>query len=528
MIRDIGARAAKELVHGPGEHAFLDVREAGQFGEGHPLFAVPLPYSRLEIDAPRLVPNPSVPVLLVDGGDGLAERAAERLAGMGYEDVAVLAGGAPAWAEAGFTLFKGVNVPSKALGELAEAVWHPPTVSAAALQAWRQAGRPFRLFDVRPPAEHAKMRVPGARCLPNGELLHRLPAAAPEPDIPIVVGCAGRTRSIVGALSLKLAGIDRPVFALENGTQGWALAGFELERGKAAEPLPVLDRAGWEESTARARALAERWAIPRLSAEDYSRLAADRSRTLYLLDVRSAAECAAESVPSAVHAPAGQLVQATDQWIAIRRARLVLADDTGLRAAIAALWLRQLGFEPYILATSSQPIDADALTGRPAASPPRLPSLRPIAPDEAASQGRAGTAAIVDLRPSRAFRRGHPAGAIWSIRPRLAEPGADWPGTVHLIADDPATAALAAIDLAEMGVEEIRLIEGGLDGWTAAGLPVEATPGQPPDHEMIDHLWFVHDRHDGNLESSRQYLAWEQALVGQLDARERAEFKLPG
>src|SRR3546814_6368879 len=39
------------------------------------------------------------------------------------------------------------------------------------------------------------------------------------------------------------------------------------------------------------------------------------------------------------------LVQATDQWVGVRPARLVLLDDLGLRGAVAAFWLRQLGYD---------------------------------------------------------------------------------------------------------------------------------------------------------------------------------------
>jgi hypothetical protein len=46
--------------------------------------------------APALVPNPRVPVLLIDGGDGVAERAAQRLASIGYESIAAVSGGTPA------------------------------------------------------------------------------------------------------------------------------------------------------------------------------------------------------------------------------------------------------------------------------------------------------------------------------------------------------------------------------------------------------------------------------------------------
>jgi len=37
----------------------------------------------------------------------------------------------------------------------------------------------------------------------------------------------------------------------------------------------------------------------------------------------------------------------------------------------------------------------------------------------------------------------------------------------------------------------------------------------------------IHDRHDGNLESAKRYLEWEQGLMAQLDDEERAVFQLP-
>ncbi|WP_207233686.1 rhodanese-like domain-containing protein [Salinicola tamaricis] len=68
--------------------------------------------------------------------------------------------------------------------------------------------------------------------LPNGELARRLPALLDgDRETPVVINCAGRTRSIVGAQTLRWLGIDNPVYALENGTQGWRLAGLELEHG---------------------------------------------------------------------------------------------------------------------------------------------------------------------------------------------------------------------------------------------------------------------------------------------------------
>src|SRR5713101_683129 len=96
-----------------GEIAFLDVREEGQHGAGHPLLAVNLPYSRLELMIGQLVPRHSCPVVLVDDGDGVADKAARRLAAVGYRAVHVLAGGIDAWSAAGYPLFPSTNVPSK-------------------------------------------------------------------------------------------------------------------------------------------------------------------------------------------------------------------------------------------------------------------------------------------------------------------------------------------------------------------------------------------------------------------------------
>src|SRR5687768_17855873 len=109
----VTAKELQSMLHDGGEIALLDVREAGQFGESHLLFATPLPYSRLELDIGALVPRKSARIVLCDDGGGTAELAAKRLQAIGYSEVSVLDGGTRAWRDAGYTLFAGVNVPSK-------------------------------------------------------------------------------------------------------------------------------------------------------------------------------------------------------------------------------------------------------------------------------------------------------------------------------------------------------------------------------------------------------------------------------
>ena len=95
-----------------------------------------------------------------------------------------------------------------------------------------------------------------------------------------------------------------------------------------------------------------------------------------------------------------------------------------------------------------------------------------------------------------------------------------------LVADDATLAALAAVDLAEAGATDIRLLDGRHAAWAASGQPVETTPDLPPDAKRIDFIWFTHGRHEGDAEASRQYLAWEIGLVDQLDPEERAVFRV--
>ena len=360
------------------------------------------------------MPRRAVPVILIDGGDGVAERAASRLEAIGYTDVSTIDGGTQAWRAAGYTLFKGVNVPSKTLGELAEQVFHPRMIDAETLRQWKAEGRDFAFYDTRPPDEYRKMRVPGAVCLPNGELAHRHDAVRRDPSRPILITCAGRTRGLIGWAGLTLAGIDN-VYALENGTQGWALAGETLERGNEVGPYPALSPDQAAASAARAEDLAARHAIPFIDAAAFASLAADRERTLYLFDVRSAEEYAAGHVEGAVHAVGVQLVQSTDQWVGVRNARIVLADDTGLRAAIAAYWLARLGYEIFVLRAE----DAAGLVHA---------NAGPAAPRAAAKAVAAGSLGAAGER------RDHPRPAVLANpsrrragRGRLGDPSAPRP-----------------------------------------------------------------------------------------------------
>src|SRR5260370_10851748 len=109
--------------------------------------------------------------------------------------------------------------------------------------------------------------------------------------------------------------------------------------------LPRPSAAGVAHARAPADQVADRFGIVRIDDADLARFSGEaEQRTLYLFDVRSPEEYARGHLAGARSAPGGQLVQATDLYMATRNARIVLVDDDGVRAIMTGSWLGQMGW----------------------------------------------------------------------------------------------------------------------------------------------------------------------------------------
>src|SRR5438105_7459127 len=351
--RSVSARDVKAMLADGGELALLDAREELIFSRGHLLHARSLPLSRLELRIRALVPRPATRVVLVDDDDGLAQRAAERLARLGYSDVAILEGGIAAWTAAGFELFSGINVPSKAFGEFIEHADATPNIGAEELEKLLRERADVVVLDSRPFDEYSRMSIPTATNVPGAELVLRARDLAPSPDTTIVVNCAGRTRSIIGAQSLINAGLPNRVVALRNGTMGWNLAGLACDTGRDRR-APAVSPATLAWARGAAVQVGQRFGVKHIDMATLARWRSEADqRTLYLFDVRDPSEYAAGHVAGAVSAPGGQLVQATDQYVGTVGARIVVIDDQEVRAMMTASWLRQMGFADAVVLVAS-------------------------------------------------------------------------------------------------------------------------------------------------------------------------------
>lgn len=510
----IDANNLHAMLRSGEEIALIDIREQGVFGRSHILRAVNLPRSRFETLYRRMIPRHSVPVVLCEDGEGMAASVADLLNFAGWKHVSILEGGIQAWEAAGYPLFSGVNVPSKAFGEYIETRFGTPHISANDLYEMQARGDDIAILDSRPFGEFNKMSIPGGIDAPGAELVHRVKAAVPDPQTTIVVNCAGRTRSIIGAQSLINAGVPNKVVALENGTMGWMLAGYDCAKGEIhSAPAPDAAADAWARQAA--AAVGARFGVARVTWDQVCAWRAEKDRTTFILDVRSDAEFDAAHIPKTHHAPGGQLVQATDQYVGVLNARIVLVDDTETRALMTAAWLIQMGWPDVAvlaggigdLATESGPVHQHVYEL----------DLMPTTMIDPTDAMALKDVPIIDFSSSLSHRKGHPKGARFAIRSSALTDlkpilRARW---MIFTARDPLIATMAAQDLTRAGIHRIKVMKGGTTAWEAAGGAMESGMTDPLSAE--DDVF--HKPYDLTLDKAamQRYIDWEVALVPKVE-----------
>jgi rhodanese-related sulfurtransferase/predicted metal-dependent enzyme (double-stranded beta helix superfamily) len=514
--------------------AFFDVREEGEFSiKGHPLFATPLPLSRLEPRAFALLPDPDTRIVLMDSGEegqtGRANRAAARLSQMGYTNLAVVKDGLKAWADAGYEVFTGVNVPSKAFGEVVEHDNDTPRIDASDVQKLIDSKADMVILDSRPMPEFNNMSIPSGIDCPGAELVYRVKDFAPNPNTLVVVNCAGRTRSIIGAQSLINAGLPNKVMALKNGTMGWHLAGLKVARGETRSFGPQGPEAA-KFAQAAAANVASKMGIKKIDMAGLKALEA-KGGPLYKLDVRDPAEYAQGHIKGFRPAAGGQLVQATDQYVGARHATIVLHDNDGVRATMTAHWLLQMDWKnTYVL--DHKPSASELTTDAEPRFPKGFVMPSPKTVSAAELNGALAGTLMIDLDTSLRYRDGHVPGAWFAVRAGLgktiAEMARQQPGATQivLVSPDSEIAALAAPEAEEAGGGlPVAILAGGMKAWRDAKLPVET--GHVRMADPPTDVWYrPYDFKEDVEAAMRQYLDWEVDLVPQVKRDGDATFSV--
>ena len=487
MSREIAPGTLAHLLQEGSALALIDVREHGEYNLAHIPGASSVPRRQIEARMGRLVPFRGVQVVVCDDNGRRAALAARTLERMGYGRVAVLEGGVNRWASEDRLTEWGMNVPSKDFGEKVEVQHHVPTIDADELARRQDRGDELIIVDTRTPEEYRRFCIPGGRSAPGGELalrIHDLVRARPAATV--VVNCAGRTRSIIGARALQRMNLPN-VVSLRNGTSGWLLAGRELERGADRVELPEPSPEGRAAAEAFAARVAAEDGVRTLAVSELEALMARAGKeTVYLVDVRTREEYVAGHVPGFWWMPGGQAVQRADDTVAVRSAAVVFCCDGTVRASVTASWYRQMGFANVFVVAGGTA--AWRAAGRPLASGPDDPvepvvaeareRVRQVSPaDLAAALASSRPPLTLCVEPSDRFAAGHVPGARWLSRSwlelRIGEIAGDPAAPIVVTDDDGQDAVLSAASLMDMGYRDVAALAGGMEAWRRDGRPVE-------------------------------------------------------
>jgi rhodanese-related sulfurtransferase len=519
-------------------HALIDVREKGEFVQRHIFRAVPLPRGLLEARMPTRVPVKDVPVILYDVDGHRAELAARTLETLGYQDVRLLDGGLDAWEAAGLRTDYGTNVPGKDYGEKVAVQRKTPHITPDEIVERQQRGERVIVLDSRTREEYERAHVPGAYSVPGAELPRRIRSLVDAPenrDAMIVVNCAGRTRSILGADVLIRMDTPNPVYALENGTMAWAMAGHELESGPGA----LIEVAASPAALAQVRAFAERVAdedgVEVTSIDEFDGLRSTGALH-YAVDVRLPDEYEEGHIPGTISIPGGQIALAADEIVAVNQAPLILISNSDARARVSGSYAKQIGYpNVFVLDGGIEAWRArgrELVTGEAAAGVPGLDAARSattaVSPAELAEMLATDAPLVIDVKGSGDFALEHVEGAWWvprgDIERRIGNYAGSYSTAIVVTCNDGVRSCLAAATLLEMGYANVAWLDGGLDAWKAAGYEVvQGLEGADvslreakDDVDMIGRV--------GPLARTRQdmidYLEWEIALGDKYETAE--------
>ena len=517
MKQELSAKQVKTIISSSKEFCFVDVREIGQHAKGHPFFSISIPFSVFENKIEELTPNKNTLIIIFDQNDGLSEFVYTEAKNLGYNNLYILRDGVFGWEKEGYELFDGINIPSKAFGEWIEEEYRTPHIKPFELAKKIQNKENILVLDGRTIEEYQKMNIPSSVNCPNMEMPVRIKKQINK-NTEIIVGCAGRTRSIIGTQNLINYGIENSVKALENGTQGWSLANFKLEHNQNRRvPLSKLNP---EKSfIEKAEFIIKKYGIKKINFDDTIKLLREKSITTYIFDVTETKQNISFLPNKIRNVPGGQLIQATDNYIGVWNSKIILLDDGELvRASMTATWLKQMGHSVYVYNDKPEilfkkmkffkekfSIDNDKKV--------KLSKLKNFKHFN-----------MIDIRNSHSYRRSHIVKSRWFSRANLRLMKITKGKDILIIYDDITKAQLVTKTINEKNQVNIFYYYFDKKDITEKPYLFTKSPYFPKTKDCIDFIYHTHKRHNGNRTHAKAYLSWEKTLLNRMDEQELKKF----
>jgi rhodanese-related sulfurtransferase len=193
-------------------------------------------------------------------------------------------------------------------------------------QKLRASGDPYYAVDIRLPAEYRAGHLPGAIPIPTGQFALQHENFLAVRHAPVVIIADDEIRPVWAAAQCQELGFS-DVRVLEGGISAWTAAGHDLETGDMPTDTFGLDDARRQVYSVDARTLD-----------------AERARDQLLLDVRGSGEFGMGHIPGARWLARGKLELGIAALAPDRSIPIVAVCDSGVRSALAAATLHDLGY----------------------------------------------------------------------------------------------------------------------------------------------------------------------------------------
>ena len=469
----------------------IDCRERRNYVNGHWFGSNNIPLSILPTRLPFLCPDQDFPIHFLDWGDAASVFALRLIKKLGYQNITPHKTTQPKEQVVGYV--QGEYVWSKAFGEV---VAHQLDILEVTPQKYLTDYQHARLVDVRPAGEYSRFTLPSSINLPNSLLLANMEPLNNHADM-VLLHCAGRTRSIIGAHTIKAAGYSGNFGIFRGGTQAWELDGFTREYGASRTMVTHTESA---ESVAK---FLNRWRIPStyIQRTKIPKLIEANSRHL-MFDVSDDAANGVLVGANIIKVSGTNLVQQTDRSIARYHLPILLFDNaSGSRAAFAAYWLSRMGFCVKIVIVDTE----DLLF-----SPQKNIDVEKKSDQRLIEKWVSNGTQIFDFRVSSEFASGHIKDSQWQNISCMLDQKPDM-GMIGIIAPCHQTGDMIFDILTDVG-------------WKIDGVYVWQNPPLDPNlisskaaiftqnETAIDKSALFAGRHFGVLKDAQDYLAWEEDL----------------
>jgi rhodanese-related sulfurtransferase len=422
---------------------------------------------------------------------------------LGYTSVFNLNGGMNAWKKAEFAVVEGmpeaaasISTPDVDAELLAYFDEYLSNLDPAAgfgsvkndgLNAELVEGKDLFLLDVRRQAEwDANGSIEGAVLVPLNDVPASLDKLPTDKDAPIVVICASGHRGGAAQMYLQELGYTN-VRNLNGGMNAWIGAGLPVvglvsDMGAFLANLP--SDAGFYS----------------IKADKLNELLAETSP--FIVDVREPAELEANGfIAGSINIPIRDLLKNLDKLPA-KDAKIVITCASGHRGSLGMMALRLLGYTDVVNLNGGLnawlkaefPVEKGAPNAPLAGTAPEVDAARLASLDAYLSNLPEGFGAtkspdfnielvagdvpfMVDVRTQAEWdANGHIEGAIHipvnDVPANLAQFPADKSAPIMVICASGHRGALAQMYLHFLGYTNVRNLNGGMNGWAAAELPI--------------------------------------------------------